>query len=168
MKKKLGLLTIFACLLTLGFISCDDGNDGNGGNGGPPVFTLTNINSTHQSEGSEWFVFGLFPTGTSDAVVLADAKAHRSQNNSSAVVAYAGGSSVTLPWHGTPPGNLSISTILISASNHTSTWNGSGLYDGWILVYNGSVWNGYKSAINVQGNVTGSAANFTKTITNQP
>jgi hypothetical protein len=136
-------------------------------NSASPVFTLTNIDLAKQGEGSTWFVFGLFPTGTSAANVLADVKLHKSQaNQPSYVMAYAGGDSRTLPWQGIPgSGPISISSKLTATAG--GDWKGSGSYDGWVLVYNGSVWNGYKLAIIVQGNVSKDASMFVKEITNQ-
>jgi hypothetical protein len=173
MKNKFSEFGMPAMVLALGLllIACGDKDKGDPtgpGGGDPPVFTLTNIDTGKQSEGSNWFIFGLFPTGTSAITVLADAKAHKSQSQPGAVVAYAGGNTNQLPWQGTPgQGPISISSTLTSTSDHQSIWNASGSYDGWVLVYNGNVWNGYKLAINVQGNVTEDAGAFVKTITNQ-
>jgi hypothetical protein len=164
MKNKFVFALCF--VLVFGFVicGCDTGTNSPGGD--PPVFTLTNIDATQQSEGSNWFIFGLFPKGTSDNDVLSDAKAHKTGTQPSKVIAYAGGQANKLSWQGNPP-NMSISSKLTSASDHQSTWNSTGEYDGWVLVFNGTVWNGYKLTINVQGNVTKSAQGFTKTITNQ-
>jgi hypothetical protein len=96
MSKKFIFSAMLACLLALGliFVSCDNGTISYGV---PPVFTLTNIDNAKQDEGSIWFIFGLFPTGTSSNIVLADAKKHMAQNSyTSAIVAYAGGSSSSL------------------------------------------------------------------------
>ncbi|MCL2066888.1 MAG: hypothetical protein FWG99_05440 [Treponema sp.] len=133
----------------------------------PPVFTLYNINSTQQGEALDWFIFGLFPAGTTNADVLSDAKAHKNGTMPSTAVAYAGGETSSLSWEGDPP-NISISSTLISASDHISAWNGSGPYDSWALVYDGSVWNGYRLTINVQGDVNISATAFNKIIIDEP
>jgi hypothetical protein len=145
----------------------EDGGGGSGGGGGAPIFTLTNISITQQNEGSNWFVFGLFPTGTSSTTVLADAKAHRNNTQPSAVIAYAGGASNTLSWQGTPgSGPISISGTLTTTTG--ATWSGSGTYDAWVLTFNGSVWNGYKkAAVNVQGNVSADASTFSHEIDDQ-
>jgi hypothetical protein len=131
-----------------------------------PVFTLTNIDTTIQSEGSDGCVFGLFPKGTANMTVIEDSKKYYSNMQPSAVQAYVGGTFATLPWQGGPlgVGDISISSTLTSASDHVSIWNGSGEYDGWIVVYNsgGTAWIGYKLGIDVQGNITRSVQDFAK------
>ena len=132
---------------------------------------LDNFDTEKQSEGSSWFVFGLFPTDTPASTVLADAKAHRNQTPPSAVVAYTGGdiNDFLLP---PLPGLGSIIIFkLISASDHQSVWYGSGEYDAWFLLYNGTVWNGYKMQWNIDVQINYiygiSTENFSKEITDQ-
>ncbi|GHV95779.1 hypothetical protein AGMMS50293_20990 [Spirochaetia bacterium] len=137
----------------------------------PPSFWLRNIDSAKQAEGSYWTFFGLFPTGTSDSVVLADAKAQKNGASLSTVVGYVGNLSSALDWAG-DSFNQAIQGPLYAtvpgAGNFGSYWFGSGAYDAWLLGFNGSVWNGYKLVINVPFDVTISAQDFTKEIDNQP
>ena len=138
------------------------GGDGDDGDGSytekpeinfpyPRTITLTDIDSVKQSEGSDWFFFGIFPTDTEPGIVLANVKALKSQGSGFwDGFFYAGGPTDELPWEGTPPEYLSI-TLALKAFPYNEYWLGSyPLFDAWVLVFDGFVWNGYKLPINIQ------------------
>jgi hypothetical protein len=151
---------VIGAVIALVLGGCDNGS----GDGGPgaPVFTLTNISTTQQSEGSAWFVFGLFATGTARSVVVSDATAHytNSSQPSAALIAYAGGESSKLPFTGLSTENASISSPLTARSGGPWTITDPVTYDAWVALYNGTTWTTYKcSSLTVSGeNVTKSAA----------
>jgi len=163
-----GNFALTATTLTLSNHTWDSSVNGTytkeGGNSNPPVFTLNNISTAQQTEGSTFFVFGLFPTGTTKANVETDANLARTQSAyPSYVVAYAGGTSGSLPFQGLGTNSASISSTLKTSTG--TTWNSTGTYDGWVCLYNGTTWTSYKSnsAITVSGNVTKNAqTDFTK------
>jgi len=163
-----GNFALTATTLTLSNHTWDNSVNGTytkeGGSGNPPVFTLNNISTAQQTEGSSFFVFGLFPTGTTKANVETDANLARTQSAYPAyVIAYAGGTSGSLPFQGLGTNNASISSTLTTSTG--TTWNSTGTYDGWVCLYNGTAWTSYKSnsAITVSGNVTKNAqTDFTK------
>ena len=163
MKNKFMVFGIIAFAAIIGFSMTACGGDDDDGN--PPVFKLTNISTIQQAEGNDFFVFGLFPTGTSKANVETDANRARTQSQyPSYVIAYAGGESANLPFQGLGTNNASISSTLTSASTG-NTWNSTGTFDGWVCLYNGLSWTSYKSnsAISVNGDVTRNAqTDFTK------
>jgi hypothetical protein len=140
------------------------------GGGSPKRFTLTGITSTYQTEGAAYVLFGLFPPGTPDNTIIADAAVgYTGSGSPAAVVAYAGGS----------PSNLIASGFLTGSTTMTLTgtltdvetggeWAGSGTFDAWFALRGANgAWQGYKLAnLNVQGNVSKATPDFTKTITN--
>jgi len=159
MNKKLLLSGISVCLLIFSLVlaGCGDGaGDGDGGgNDSQKNLKVTNISNSQLSEAgfstngsfNGFNGYGLFPPGTSKADVTHDASAFLNQNATTKIVA----GNNTLD-HGdelvtTGSSNNYTTTVRLRGANaaYSSYWTGSGSYDIWILLYNGSGWTFYKS-----------------------
>ena len=172
-KRLLGLLVLLGAFMLLFALSgCSsptgNGSGGDGGGGIPPLFTITNIDAALQEEGSESFTIAIFTTGTSNAKVLQDIESLAQYgDSSSAFIALAGGTGSAATWSQGPAASKSFSSALTSIATQDA-WDGSGTYDLWILMSDGDYWYGYKLTINVQGNVTKSAQDFSYEIKGIP
>jgi hypothetical protein len=147
--KKFSFLAVLVSLLALSliFIGCptdSDGGDG-GDNSDPKALVVTNtpgsalINLTFAG-------YGLFPPGTTKSQVINDANAFLNHTATSYIVA--GNNMLDYPDELVTTGSTMYTTrTLLRGANaaYVSYWTGTGTYDVWILLRNGTNWSFYKS-----------------------
>ncbi|MDR1970347.1 MAG: hypothetical protein LBQ46_00350 [Treponema sp.] len=139
MNKKVIFPVMLVCLLalSLAFVGCD-----NGSTDSEPVktFTLTGISNIQKEnevgQGGQ-LLYGIFPAGTSEAIVESDSKKYFGLENGppEAVVAYVGGPYATILANGSS-GNWTISSTLQTVSG--SVWAGYGIFDAYFVLVNSS------------------------------
>jgi hypothetical protein len=162
MNKKSIFLGMLASLLVLsfGFVSCDNGTSPGGGG---YVFTLNGITDAQRTEGNDLFLFGLFDAGTNqNDIILAVASYINNTQVPSSLKAYTIGNTVS-----GSPDNWTLSGPIIDCATGQNNFATNGTYDAWFALKNGNTYQGYKlDNLNVQGNTTRNASDFTHVITN--